>query len=231
MRSQLTGLKIKIIFLVRIIMLVSILIPTLLERSSTFQPKLESLYKQIKDNNLEEKVEIIVMCDNRTMKLSEKRNTMQKLARGLYYAHIDDDDDLADDYCKKVVEHIEQLKVNHKEYPDIIGYDQKCFVEDKVFILKPSLNFGFRMEEAPRNVPHPYDVPVYFRFPWQFHLFNRERFQHVWRSDSDTNAREDQNFLKRILLICFSSSSLKYTSPNLSKVGFEFVLVLYVPTK
>ena len=57
-------------------MLVSILIPTLLERSSVFQPKLESLYKQIKDNNLEDKVEIIVMCDNRTMKLSEKRNKM-----------------------------------------------------------------------------------------------------------------------------------------------------------
>jgi hypothetical protein len=56
------------------------------------------------------------------------------------------------------------------------------------------------MEEAPSGVKHPYDCPVYFRFPWQFHLFNRERFQHVWRSDSDTNAREDQNFLKRILL-------------------------------
>ena len=181
-------------------MLVSILIPTLLERSSIFQPKLESLYKQIKDNNLEEKVEIIVMCDNRTMKLSEKRNTMQKLARGLYFLHCDDDDSLADDYCVKVVQHIEDIPTFRNDYPDIIGYDQKCFVEDKVFVVKPSLNHGFRLEEAPAGVKHPYDCPVYFRFPWQFHLFNRERFQHVWRSDSDTNAREDQNFLKRILL-------------------------------
>ena len=102
-------------------MLVSILIPSLVERLPVFTPKLENLYKQIKDNNLEEKVEIIVMCDNRTMKLSEKRNTMQKLARGLYFTHLDDDDNFTDDYCKKVVEHIEQLKVNHKEYPDIIG--------------------------------------------------------------------------------------------------------------
>ena len=181
-------------------MLVSILIPTLLERSPVFQPKLENLYKQIKDNNLEEKVEIIVMSDNRTMKLSEKRNTMQRLARGLYYVHIDDDDDLADDYCKKVVQHIENLKTFRKDYPDIIAYDQKCFVGDQVFVVKPSMNHGFRLEEAPAGVKHPYDCPVYFRFPWQFHLFNRERFQHVWRSDSDTNAREDQNFLKRILL-------------------------------
>ena len=181
-------------------MLVSILIPTLLERSSTFQPKLEGLYKQIKDNNLEEKVEIIVMTDNRTMNLSEKRNTMQKLARGLYYAHIDDDDDLADDYCKKVVQHIEDIPTFHDEYPDVIGYDQKCFVEDKVFVVKPSLNFGFRLEEAPYNYKHPYDCPVYFRTPWQWQLWRTERFQHVWRSDADTNAREDINWLKRIHL-------------------------------
>jgi len=181
-------------------MLVSILIPTLLERSSVFQPKLENLYKQIKDNNLEEKVEIIVMSDNRTMKLSEKRNTMQKLARGKYFTHLDDDDNFTDDYCKKVVEHIEEIPTFRKDYPDIIGYDQKCFVEDQVFVLKPSLNHGFNMEECPPGVKHPYDVPVYFRSPWQWMLWNRERFQHVWRTDSDTNAREDQNWLKRVHL-------------------------------
>ena len=140
------------------------------------------------------------MCDNRTMKLSQKRNTMQNLARGKYFTHLDDDDNFTEDYCKKVVEHIENLKTFHNEYPDIIGYDQKCFVEDKIFILKPSLNHGFRMEEAPYNYQHPYDYPVYFRTPWQWMLFNRERFQHVWRTDSDTNAREDQNWLKRVHL-------------------------------
>jgi hypothetical protein len=156
-------------------MLVSILIPTLFERMDIFQPKLKSLYKQIKNNNLEDKVEVIVISDNRTLKLSEKRNTLQKLSRGKYFTHLDDDDNFT-------------------------GYDQKCFVKDKVFVVKPSLNFGFRLEEAPRNVPHPYDVPVYFRTPWQWCLWNTERFQHVWRTDSDTNAREDQNWLKRVHL-------------------------------
>lgn len=181
-------------------MLVSILIPSLVERSSVFQPKLESLYKQIKDNNLEDKVEIIVMCDNRTMKLSEKRNTMQKLARGLYFCHLDDDDNFTPSYCQVVVQHIENIKTFHNDLPDIIGYDQRCFVKDKVFVLKPSLNHGFSMEDCPRNVRHPYSVPVYYRTPWQWCLWNRERFQHVWRSDADTNAREDQNWLKRVQL-------------------------------
>ena len=181
-------------------MLVSILIPTLLERSSVFQPKLESLYKQIKDNKLEKKVEIIVMCDNRTMKLSEKRNTMQKLARGKYFTHCDDDDNFTEDYCKKVVEHIEELKIYYTKDPDIIGYDQKCFVKDQIFVVKPSLNHGFGLEEAPSGFNNPYDCPVYFRTPWQWQLWNRERFQHVWRTDSDTNSREDVNWLKRVHL-------------------------------
>ncbi|HAW79661.1 MAG TPA: hypothetical protein DCX27_08085 [Balneola sp.] len=181
-------------------MLVSILIPSLVERLPVFTPKLEGLYKQIKDNNLEDKVEIIVITDNRTMNLSEKRNTMQKLARGKYFTHLDDDDNFTDDYCKKVVEHIEQLLVNHTDYPDIIGYDQKCFVEDKVFVLKPSLNHGFVMENCPPNLKHPYDVPVYYRTPWQWMLWRSERFQHVWRSEADTRAREDVNWLKRVHL-------------------------------
>ncbi len=181
-------------------MLVSILIPTLFERMDIFQPKLQSLYKQIKNNNLEDKVEVIVMSDNRTLKLSEKRNTMQKLARGKYFTHLDDDDNFTEDYCVKVVEHIENLSTYQDNLPDIIGYDQKCFVKEDIFVLKPSLNHTFQMEECPRNFRHPYDCPVYFRTPWQWCLWNTERFQHVWRTDSDTNAREDQNWLKRVNL-------------------------------
>ena len=181
-------------------MLVSILIPTLCERISTFTPMVENLYKQIKDNNLQDKVEVISICDNRNLPLSVKRNMMQKMARGLYFTHLDDDDNFTDDYCVKVVEHIEELSTFRTDLPDVIGYDQKCFVQDKIFILKPSLNHGMTMEDAPRNVSNPYGFPIYFRTPWQWALWNRKRFQFVYRSDSDTNAREDQNWLKKVHL-------------------------------
>tara|TARA_R110002012_G_scaffold64958_2_gene170532 strand:+ start:4142 stop:4759 length:618 start_codon:yes stop_codon:yes gene_type:complete len=177
-------------------MLVSILIPTLLERSSTFRPKLEGLYKQIKDNKLEKKVEIIVMCDNRTMKLSEKRNTMQNLARGKYFTHCDDDDNFTEDYCKKVVQHIEDLPNYYEEDPDVIGYDQKAFVKDQTWIIKPNINIGLEL----KFISEENGIPTFERFPWQWELWNRERFQHVMRSDADTNAREDVNWLKRVLL-------------------------------
>jgi len=53
-------------------MLVSILIPSLVERLPVFTPKLEGLYKQIKDNNLEEKVEVIVMITEQLLSLKRE---------------------------------------------------------------------------------------------------------------------------------------------------------------
>tara|TARA_R110002050_G_scaffold212622_3_gene348830 strand:+ start:235 stop:852 length:618 start_codon:yes stop_codon:yes gene_type:complete len=177
-------------------MLVSILIPSLVERLPVFTPKLEGLYKQIKDNKLEDKVEIIVITDNRNLKLSEKRNKMQKLARGKYFTHLDDDDNLTDDYCKKVVQHIEDSPTFYKQDPDVIGYDQRAFVKKETWIIKPNINIGLQM----KFIEEKDGVPVFERFPWQWCLWNREKYQHVMRSDADTNAREDQNWLKRVLL-------------------------------
>ena len=76
-------------------MLISILIATISERSDLFKKLQDGLYTQIKDNKLEKKVEIISICDNRTVKLSEKRNTLQRLATGKYFTHLDDDDELS----------------------------------------------------------------------------------------------------------------------------------------
>ena len=73
-------------------MLISILIPTLIERRQTFNLMVEKLHRQITDNNLQEKVEVLSICDDRTLKLSDKRNTLQKLSNGKYFLHLDDDD-------------------------------------------------------------------------------------------------------------------------------------------
>ena len=58
-------------------MLISILIPTISERGEQFQKLQDGLYTQIKANNLEKKVEIISIADNRTIPLSQKRNMLQ----------------------------------------------------------------------------------------------------------------------------------------------------------
>ena len=179
-------------------MLVSILIPTLLERLPTYTTMVNDLYKQIKDNNLEDKVEVISICDNRTIPLVEKRNHLQKLAKGKYFTHLDDDDKFASDYCKRVVDHIESLDEDF----DIIAYDQKCFVKDDIFITTPHIKAPLKLIQP--HVKHNYKS--FYRFPWQFHLFHR-RFIEVYRTESDSPDKikkpamfEDLNWLKKVQL-------------------------------
>ena len=188
-------------------MLISILIPSISERSDKFKKLIDGLYTQIKDNKLEKKVEILSIVDNRTIPLSQKRNTLQKLATGKYFTHLDDDDELSSDYCKTMVDYIENnVHVEYEQLPDIIGYDQICYVNGDIFIVKPSLDYDFRLQQSPFNMPLPkvppaeIKYPKYIRYPWQFLLWNTKRFSKVYRSDSDTNSREDQNWLKKVTL-------------------------------
>ena len=172
--------------------LISILIPTLIERRQTYDFMVEKLYRQIEGNdNLKGKVEILSICDDRSIPLSMKRNMLQKMSSGKYFTHLDDDDNFTDDYCKTIVEHIESLD---KDY-DIISYDQRAFLPDNVVILvKPSMNCGMNLTQATGP-----DQQAFVRFPWQWSLWN-EKYKKIYRTDVDTNAREDQNWLKKIML-------------------------------
>lgn len=82
----------------------SILICTLDEREKPFTHIYNKLQKQIKDNKLEDKVEIVVFRDNRENTVGFKRNSLLKKSRGLYVNFIDDDDDLHDDYVAMIYE-------------------------------------------------------------------------------------------------------------------------------
>ena len=179
-------------------MLISILIPSISERSETFKKLQDGLYTQIKDNNLEKKVEIISIADNRTIPLIEKRNVLQKLSSGKYFTHLDDDDNFSDDYCVKCVNAIENLS----EDCDIITYDQKCFVNDDIFIVTPNLMSDFNLNPDFQK----YNLKTFERYPWQYHLFHK-RFKEIYRTDSDSPDKinkpamfDDLNWLRKIKL-------------------------------
>jgi len=182
--------------------LISFLIPTLRERGAKFKSLTDKIFLQIEEHNLQDEVEVLSIYDNRSIKLSTKRNMMQKMARGMYFLHLDDDDRVADDYCITLVTEIRKLVkysyagTGNQPVPDVITYNQFCEVNGKFMIVKTnpkkdmSLNF-LGMEG---------DIPVYERTPWQWHLWNKARFGHIYRTDVDTNAREDQNWLKKAYL-------------------------------
>lgn len=85
----------------------SILVCSVHTRYNTFLPKIqEQLFTQY--NSLseadQERVEIVVLVDNKKMMLGHKRNKMVELAQGKYVAFVDDDDRIAPDYIQSLLD-------------------------------------------------------------------------------------------------------------------------------
>ena len=179
--------------------LVSILIPTLIERKGVFNELVDSIYKQIKQGGYEKKIEILSICDDRSIPLSTKRNMMQKICSGKYFLHLDDDDELDEYFCKSVVNHIEELPIFQNNEPDVIGFNQLARVRGGRFIVRPNIKSGFNLTPIKRGESNQTGYQEFERFPWQWCLWH-EKYKKIYRTDVDTNAREDQNWLKKILL-------------------------------
>ena len=188
--------------------LISFLIPTLKERTSKFKSLTDKIFSQIEASELQDKIEVISIYDNRSIPLSLKRNMMQKMCSGQYFIHMDDDDTIADDYCITVINEINNLRLQQQRYgktmPDIITYDQQCLVDGSTFIVKTNPNRSFALSPTGNQYDSKMKcnglIPTYERMFWQYNLFNRKKYAHIYRTDSDTNQREDQNWLKKILL-------------------------------
>ena len=99
----------------------SILIATVPPRKKYLNKLLFKLQNQIMDNNLQDKIEIIVYEDDFEISLGEKKNKLYHSAKGKYVVSIDDDDDISDDYCKlicKVIElhNVDQICIGHRYF-------------------------------------------------------------------------------------------------------------------
>lgn len=79
----------------------SILVCSVHTRYKTFLPKLQdqlySQYNALSDGD-QDRVELLLLTDNKKMMLGHKRNKLVELAQGKYIAFVDDDDRIADDY-------------------------------------------------------------------------------------------------------------------------------------
>ena len=84
----------------------SILVCSVHTRYKTFLPKIQDqLYDQLAalSEDDQQRVEVIVLTDNKQMMLGHKRNTMIDIAQGKYIAFVDDDDRIADDYIAELL--------------------------------------------------------------------------------------------------------------------------------
>lgn len=84
----------------------SVLVCSVHTRYDTFLPKIQKqLYTQLASlsERDQERVEIMVLTDNKQMMLGAKRNHMVEMAQGKYLIFVDDDDRLSDDFLAELL--------------------------------------------------------------------------------------------------------------------------------
>jgi hypothetical protein len=82
----------------------SILIPTITGRESSYTTLYNNIQKQLLDNQLHTIVEVLTLKDNKELTVGKKRQLLAEQSAGTHVVYIDDDDDISDDYCKLITD-------------------------------------------------------------------------------------------------------------------------------
>jgi len=96
--------------------ILSILICTMPQRKAMMNTLLNELYRQIRERNLENDIEILWLTDEQPVKMSigQKRQQLIEQTMGEYVCFIDDDDWVAPDYIRIIHAALMQR-------PDVVG--------------------------------------------------------------------------------------------------------------
>ena len=88
--------------------LISILIPTLTNRTMYFKRITDELNRQIVEIHAEKEVEILAYCDNRQKTTGHKRNVLLNKAVGKFTVFVDDDDRVDPKYIYEILKVIKE---------------------------------------------------------------------------------------------------------------------------
>jgi hypothetical protein len=102
----------------------SVLMLSIPERIESMKAAVEHLQEQANATGQPKSVEILVMLDNRSKSISEKRNDLLMAARGKYVAFLDDDDAVSKEYMSKILQAIDE-----HEGVDCISFNQWCSLD------------------------------------------------------------------------------------------------------
>ena len=133
---------------------------------SILTPSIPSREKQVKalsqklENQIGEfQVEHLVLSDNRTRSIGEKRQALVDIANGEYIAFCDDDDNVSDDYVLELLKAIETKA-------DVITFNQKAIYNK----LQSEVHFGIKNQDGQFN---PGGITL--RGPWHVCAWNRQK--------------------------------------------------------
>lgn len=98
-------------------MLLSVLICSIRKRDVTLKRIVSKLLGQVTDASADSVIEVLVNQDDGELLIGTKRNMLVHQSRGEYICFVDDDDDVSDDYVKKI------LRAITTERPDCVGIE------------------------------------------------------------------------------------------------------------
>jgi len=158
-------------------MLLSILIPSLIERNELFLQKLlNNLNNQIKNKP----VELIVFSDNANRSIGTKRNDLLKMAKGKYVCFVDDDDRVSEDYVDLILKEIKRW------FPDVVVFD--------VIISFNGTNE--KLVKYGREFDYCEKPDAYYRHPNHLMVHKKENITEYFK---DIKTGEDDEWAQRML--------------------------------
>lgn len=148
-------------------MLLSIMICSLRSRQESLDLLTNNLRAQVEGVGAESSVEILVNQDDGELLIGTKRNLLMQRASGEYVCFVDDDDDVSDDYVRKV------MRAVLSERPDCAGIEGRILlrgvwhtfyhsVQYKLYLSNKRARKFFR----PPNHLNPVRRDIARRFPF-----------------------------------------------------------------
>jgi hypothetical protein len=170
----------------------SVLILSIPSRNSQMIGLFNKLQAQVAVLSECESVELLVLMDNCSKSIADKRNDLLRSARGKYIAFLDDDDDVGEDYIDALIGVIDS-----GNSPDCITFKQHCLIDGDSMIV----NFG---------IGHPHGElvrdqsgslmnikrPPYHMCLWRRELALSEQFNSVYGKNGQST--EDIDWLLRL---------------------------------
>lgn len=170
----------------------SILMLSIPERIESMKCAVTHLQEQADATGNGKCVEILVLLDNKSKSISEKRNDLLKMARGRYVAFLDDDDAVNKDYMSKILEAIDMnMDV------DCISFNQWCSINGEPM----NVEFGIGNPHGHLwrdNAGFLGDIkrPPYHMCVWKRELAQSESFNSVYGANGQSS--EDIDWLMRL---------------------------------
>jgi Glycosyl transferase family 2 len=102
----------------------TIMIPTTIDRKEMFLELLEEIETQVHQHDLLQEVEVVCMEDDKEISVGKKRQLILEAAKGEWVSGIDSDDWIHEDYIKDIVAALK----NNPEV-DHVGFIEECDID------------------------------------------------------------------------------------------------------